>query len=163
MYKDVFILIVTTSKIDDYSMGLKYQNEIDNFNLDIKCPDEVSEPNGIDAFRFSYNPIGHPLNFLPNVVFDRQTNGTFNYKKASDPVKCKRCGASYYTSLINAKSKWEELSEQNKQNLGYTHIANGILAPIDGLMKEPDKEGHFGFYEYENVDLAKKFKLVSEV
>lgn len=145
-------------------MALKYQAEIDNFGLSLTCPDNVEPPNGeIDAYRFSYNPINHHLNFLPNVVFDRLTKNPYNYNKASDHIKCSRCGASYYTSIENVKTKWALLSEQIRENLGYTHIAFGKLNNTDGLMKKPAKTGHFGFYENDTVDLSKKFSLVSEL
>lgn len=141
-------------------MQLKYQNEIDNLDLHGLCPDEVFPPSEeINVFRFSYDPIDHVLNFLPNVVFDRLKPIPFNYKTASPHVKCKRSGASYYIDADNAQDKWDNLPEQVRANLGYTHLATGTLDANDGFMRQPDIDGHFGFYESDNADLAKKFTL----
>lgn len=144
-------------------MALKYQHEIDNFGLDIQCPENVVAPIEITAYRWSFNPIGHALNFLPNVVYDRVTNNPFNYKTAKSNVKCRRCSASYFTNIDSARDKWEGISLQIRLNLGYTHISSGILDENDGVMKEPDKEGHFGFYESDTANLATKFTIVEEL
>lgn len=144
-------------------MPLKYQTEIDQLGLSIACPKQVKSPENIEAYRFCFNPIEHDLNFLPNVVFDRVTNNPFNYIKAPDEIRCSRCGASFYTTLQSAVSKWSALSDQIRENLGYTHIANGILSNTDGVMKEPDRTGHFGFYENDTANLATKFNLIKEL
>lgn len=157
-----FCVVLQPKKYTIYTMPLKYQNEIDNFQLDIQCPDAVAPPqNEIDAFRFSFSPITHKLNFLPNVVFDRLTNNPFNYNAASKVRKCSRCGASYYTSLENAQKKWATISRQIRENLGYTHIASGKLNAGDGVMKKPDADGHFGFYENDKTNFADKFALTA--
>ena len=51
------------------AMDLKYQADIDNFELSIDCPNAVAIKASFTAYRFSYDPISHELNFLPNVVF----------------------------------------------------------------------------------------------
>jgi hypothetical protein len=145
-------------------MALKYQSEIDKFQLTINCPENVSPPaKEIEAFRFSFSPITHDLNFLPNVVFDRVKPIPFNYAKASAIVKCRRCGASFYINLESALNQWSNLSEQVRDSLGYTHIAAGKLDAQDGLMKEPEKSGHFGFYENDTADLTAKFNLLARL
>ena len=150
-------------------MALKYQQEIDRLSLSLSCPEGVYPPNGeLPAFRLSFNPIEHPLNFLPNVVFDREKNIPFPYTKRlttneGKVIVCKRCGASFYLSLESVRKQWENMSDQNKENFGYTHIANGTLNGKDGLMREPEKSGHFGFYEDEKANLTKKFKVSEEL
>lgn len=144
-------------------MALKFQHEIDAFQLDIQCPEGVVEPNELVAFRWSYTPIEHRLNFLPNVVFDREINNGYNYNNKGSQIKCRRCAASYFTNIENAKNKWEGISLQNRLNLGYTHIASGVLEANDGVMREPDRDGHFGFYESDTANLATKFTIVGEL
>lgn len=144
-------------------MPLKYQTEIDDLQLSISCPTQTISPNDIEAFRFCFNPIEHDLNFLPNVVFDRRTSKPFNFKKATEDVRCSRCGASFYTTLKSAVNKWSALSDQIRENLAYTHIANGILNSTDGVMKQPDKTGHFGFYESDIANLPTKFRLITKL
>jgi hypothetical protein len=140
-------------------MPLRYQAEIDAFALDIACPQEVEPPTGLRVYRWSFSPIDHELNFLPNVIFDRLTNSPVNYATASKTTKCKRCGASFFIDKESAVNKWEHISIENRKNLGYTHLAVGTLENADGLMRKPDREGHFGFYEIEGVDLVSKFQI----
>jgi hypothetical protein len=139
-------------------MPLKYQREIDDLKIDLECPSEVSIPNNLTAYRWSFLPISHALNFVPNVVFDRETKAPFNYQIAKPQIKCKRCGASYFTNAEGAINRWENLSLQNRLNMGYTHLAIGVLDAADGVMRKPDSDGHFGFYEDEDADLVSKFK-----
>ena len=142
-------------------MALKYKSEIDNFNFDIVCPHNVNNiEDDVESYRFCFDPITHNLNFLPNVVFDRLTNSPFNYNRAQSNTKCTRCGASYYTSLDNAKYKWDSLTEQVRENLGYTHIASGILDSSDGLVSAPNDDGHFNLYENDTANLVEKFEIV---
>ncbi len=143
-------------------MSLKYQSEIDALGLTF-CPDAVVPETEIEAFRFSFNPIENELNFVPNVIFDRQRNSPFNYEKATAEKKCLRCGASFYLNLESAINKWNNISERIRELLGYTHIANGKLDSNDGLMRVPDITGHFTFYELETANLTTKFNLISEL
>ncbi|MBN9483918.1 MAG: hypothetical protein J0H46_11215 [Bacteroidetes bacterium] len=144
-------------------MPLKYQKEIDGLNLQNLCPTETVSPLGVEVFRWSYNPITHERNFLPNVVFDRIINHPYPYHIKDNPTKCKRCGASFFTTIKSAVNAWENMSAQNKANLGYTHIASGILDEKDGLINKPSVTGHFGFYEFDTADLTRKFKILSEL
>jgi hypothetical protein len=141
-------------------MTLKYQSEIDQLAIKAACPDSVTTPAAdFEAFRFSFEPITHQLNFLPNVVYDRMTGQPFNYEGSADDVKCKRCGASYYNNLDKAKKAWNGLAERVRKKLGYTHLAHGQLQQADGLMREPDRYGHFGFYESSTAQLHLQFQL----
>jgi hypothetical protein len=147
-------------------MTLKFQNEIDNFNFTIECPNNVSPiANEVEVFRFSYAPIEHEKNFLPNVVYDKINGGKFNYNSiGNENVKCDRCGASFYYNGELAKSSWNSMPEKLRENLKYTHIAKGLFSPGDGLVTPADNYTHFGFYEAEKESadyLKKKFKILS--
>ena len=145
-------------------MALKYQHEIEGLNLKDLCPTETIPPLGVEVFRWSYDPINHPNNFLPNVAFDRAVNLPYNYERKDNSIKCRRCASSFFTNISSAIKRWENLSEQNKENFGYTHIASGVLDDKDGIINKPDEStGHFGFYEYDSADLTKKFKNVLDL
>lgn len=145
-------------------MELKYQNEIDNFAFQtLKCPMVNQLPNDLEAYRFSFNPIEHEDNFLPNVVFDRKRGKPFNYTKAVETVRCSRCSSSMYNTLDFARLAWKNLSPQVKENLGYTHLAKGILNNIDGLVTEINQKGHFGFYESNECNPISKFSILEEL
>lgn len=143
-------------------MPLKYQREIDNFNLSIPCPENAIPPDDMDAYRFSFSPVNHEHNFLPNVVFDRIRGIGPNYSKLPDARKCSRCGGSYYKTLEGAKNSWGSLAEQIRDNLGYTHVAHGVLSKEDGFIIPPVTD-HFTFYENDGVLLSEKFTLIEEL
>lgn len=143
-------------------MALKYQPEIDKLLLK-DCPANVMTPKKeIIAFRFAYEPIEHKDNFLPNIIIDKIKSMPFNYSKCDETQKCLRCGASFFLSQEKARNKWDNLSIQFKKNIGYTHISSGVLTNKHGLMNEP-KNGHFTFYESENAELEKSFKLITKL
>ena len=136
--------------------------EIDKLQISALCPNGVQPATGAIAYRFSFKPITHEHNFLPNVVFDRVKGIGFNYKTAPANRKCSRCGASFYETKESAVSKWSSLTEQIREKLGYTHLAEGALDPTDGLVSSPH-DGHFTFFENINVDLTKKFNIVADL
>lgn len=144
-------------------MALKYKTEIDKFELTIDCPQSaVAIPNELPSFRFSFSPIGHEHNFLPNVVFDRVRNSSVNYAKKSPEQKCSRCGASFYQKKDDCKYAWSNLPGSIREILSYTHIAFGKLNTDDGVMVN-GINGHFTFYENEGADLKSKFELIEEL
>lgn len=142
-------------------MILKYQAEIDKRGLSASCPKNVilaSEE--VTAFRFVREPITDESNYEPNVVEDDRSGYKYPYsanetKKAQQ--ECDRCAISLYNSLDNILTRWTHATEEFKINKGYTHVARGVLMKNDGAMKEPNKTGHFGFYEFEKANVCKKF------
>lgn len=144
-------------------MELKYQKEIDALGFEILCPNGLTPTSErTHAFRLCFDPIDNKLNFLPNIVFDAVKKIPFNYKTASEDVKCRRCAASFYTTQDNLRKKWNSMPEMVRQNLGYTHIAEGFIDNTDGLIRPPDKNGHFGLYESKEAELHNKFSIISE-
>ncbi len=145
-------------------MALKYQSQIDDFKLSIVCPiNTIKEEKIIPAYRLSFESIDNELNFLPNVIFDKIKNHPYNYIKADDSIKCKRCGASFYTNTQDIYNRWNSLTVVIREKLGYTHIASGNIDSKDGHLTEPDDKGHFGFYENEGVDLKSKFEIIAKL
>ena len=143
-------------------MALKYQNVINDLKIE-NCPSNVGKPKEeMVVYRFSFAPIENEHNFLPNFLIDQIKGAPFNYKKCDETRKCLRCGTSFFLSRDKTVDKWNNLSIQFKENYGYTHIASGILKDEDGVMSEPSSE-HFTFYENENRELAKQFKIIEEL
>lgn len=143
-------------------MSLKFQEEIDKLELN-NCPTNVAELlKAIVVFRFSYTPIEHEHNFLPNVIIDKIKNAPVTYELLSSNEKCLRCGTSFYLGADFALKKWKRLPIQFKENYGYTHLASGTLEKGDGLMSE-SKNNHFTFYQNENVQLENKFENIIEL
>lgn len=143
-------------------MPLKYQVEIDNFGNLLTCPENVSPPqDNTEVFRFVVSPIEHQLNFVPNVVRDRELGLAYKYRNDLD--KCMRCGISLYLTLEGIADRWDQFNDKIRENLGFTHVARGVINSLDGLMRVPDENGHFGFYENEGVDIQPQFNIHVEL
>jgi hypothetical protein len=164
--KYLFILSFLSLVIAPLQMALKYQSYIDALKLSIICPDNLSQlKEDIEVYRLSYSPISHENNFLPNVIFDPKRNITFfdySEKNTDEGKKCLRCGASFFKNVDKAIATLKHLSGQIKQSYGYTCIAKGSLNGEDGLIKHNEKGDHFTLYEFEGVELAKKFEIINE-
>lgn len=145
-------------------MQLKYKNEIDNLKLSITCPDNfIQLAKEVEVYRVACNPITNEDNFLPNILYDRKKNlSLFDYSNNNkDEIKkCLRCGASFFKTLHRAKNLLEHITKKNKDNSGYNCVAQGNLDGTDGLVKTTDSSEHITLYEFENVELSKKFKIV---
>lgn len=145
-------------------MQLKYQKEIDSLKLSITCPDNFSQlTSEVEAYRVACNPITHPDNFLPNILYDaKHSLKFFDYTAANkdETRKCLRCGASFFKTLNRAKNTLEHFTRKNKNNSGYNCVAKGTLNRKDGLVKTANQSDHITLYEFDGVALADKFKIV---
>lgn len=138
-------------------MKLKYQTEIDNQKLSIKCPNglsTLSEPT--EAFRFSHNPIDLSIDFLPNMIYDQIVGIVIAYK--DDLRKCSRCNASFFKTPDRLQNIWSNMSPENKTKMGYTDIAKGMLDGNDGFVALKSN-GHIGLYEFEGANYQRSFKI----
>lgn len=142
---------------------LKYQNLIDEQKLNSDCPNKNCRPvDNLEAFRWSFNPIAHEDNFLPKLLYDRKKGIPTRINSSDDSVLCSCCALSMFSTLEKAKTKFESIPKLNRKLLGYTHIAKGVLTN-DGLISQINNQGHFDFFEYEEVDLKAKFVIIEEL
>lgn len=141
---------------------LKYQDLIDSFNFRANCPNGASI---LVEERLSYRwclaPIDNELNFLPNHIYD-EAKGPPPRKNVSADENCSRCGLSFFTTLDSAKTIFNKYPKRIRGLLGYSHIAEGFIDNKDGLVKD-DKDVHFSLFEFEGVELIKKFTIVDEL
>lgn len=139
----------------------KYQEDMDSITADgCVCPRDVFAVNQIDSFRFVFDDINHPYNFLPQL---KQQPTRFNSKSSSQ--KCRFLSLSFYSDIINARQQYEALKSNFPnftKNVGNC-IANGVLNSKDGLASEEDIYTHFDFYEFEDTDLKSKFKIIDQL
>jgi|SRR4051812_43836076 hypothetical protein len=145
-------------------MEYKYQQLFDQLKL-VDCPDSKVKEISIRAYRWSYDPIQHGWNFLPNVLHDNERNRPPRVLEKKDLCKC--CNLSFFTIESVAYGKLKELrTHLEKKHISrldiYTHIAGGYIDPHDGRAT-PEKNSHFGFYEYIGCEFKKKFDILREV
>lgn len=139
----------------------KYQNDIDSITAEgCVCPSDVFAISQIDSFRFVFEDINHPYNFLPQL---KQQPTRFNSQSSSQ--KCKFLSLSFYSDIKNARQQYEAF-KSNFPNFPVkvgNCIANGVLNSNDGLASEEDVYTHFDFYEFEDADLRLKFKIIDQL
>ncbi|MEI9943986.1 MAG: hypothetical protein WDN26_07150 [Chitinophagaceae bacterium] len=136
-------------------MPLKYQAEIDAYNASFN---DYSEVENKIAFRWTFEQITHPNNFLP-VTKTNPSN-----KKAFEHVT--GWALSFFETQQQSKARLQYISEDKPKaykKLG-THIAEGKLQKTDGICQiQCDQFGHFNFFDYENVDFTPNFQIKEQV
>jgi hypothetical protein len=145
------------------SKPFKFAELFTSLGVEKICPSEDTTEHQGGAFRWTIDPLDHPLNFLPNIIYDklRQTNAPSRINdKADKHAKCKRCALSFFSTEEAAKAKFLTIKESSRLAIGYTHIATGDISKNDGLAGLI-KQGHFNFYEYQGTDFVGKFTNIN--
>lgn len=144
-------------------MKLKYQQLLNELDLNSCCPPKETFETDIDAFRWVYSPIENDLNLLPNKVYNDIRKIPTRALTKED--LCKNCNMSFFTDYTVAYSKLELINQRFEKkhkdllNPFYTDIAQGTINKIDGLVTKIENN-HFMLYEYEGSNLRDKFKIV---
>lgn len=132
----------------------KYQKQTENIP---NCPPPTCKPMNIEAFRFVFEDMNHRNNFLPVLLINPKR------QLSKNSVRCSGYALSFFSSSERAKNQYLKLRKRNK-NIGKrigTHIAKGFIDETDGVVSEINKSGHFDLHEFKNVDLKRKFCIVS--
>lgn len=133
--------------------NLKYETEIlQNFNL---VTFEGFEEKNLIAYRWTFEDINDPRNFLPPYILDD------NRKK--------ELATGYAISLFETKeagiSRLQELTYNKKQlfkKLGNC-IAQGTISEDSGICNTPNSYKHFDLFEFINVDLKLTFSVLEKI
>ncbi|WP_300685388.1 hypothetical protein [Chryseobacterium sp.] len=137
---------------------LKYKELIKNYNTDISY---FTEKN-IESYRWVFEDINHPSNFLPAYILDKE-------RKEYDERKNKATSLGYALSLFSTKesaiSKYKKiLSHAPKAFLKLgTHIALGQIDENNGICDNPNLDKHFSLFEYQHVNLAEKYNVTEKI
>ncbi|MFH1115180.1 MAG: hypothetical protein V1792_14820 [Pseudomonadota bacterium] len=142
-------------------MCFKYQACIRN--LGIECPPDNYEQEERDSFRF-VKDTGENNNFLPPLVIKPKRIHSGQFKNDLNEI-CSGYALSFFDTLDNAIEYFAELRQQmsNAYKSVGTHIARGLLAECDGVMSNPDSDGHFDLHEFAEVALEPKFSIVHDL
>jgi hypothetical protein len=72
---------------------------------------------------------------------------------------------SCFDSEYNAISFFDDLltNFKNARKAIGDCLSNGTISNEDGLITNPNKEGHFDLYEYKGCDLSSKFLICKEL
>ena len=140
-------------KTDTTNPGKKfrYQEMLDR--LTVPCPPLDFGERETVAYRWVFDTMEDERNFLPQYVKNPKR---FDVKEESQ--KCLAIGLSFFDTEENAQKRYKQLKgffSKKATGKHETNIAGGNLKPDFGVCDIPNKEGHFTFYTYENVDLGK--------
>lgn len=141
---------------------LKYQYLIDQQNLPEECPKKTCIPSHSFGYRWTFAPIENPINFLPNILFNRERNIPPRRNSPTDNERCSACALSMFNSELGARQKFLNIPKLNRGMLGYTHVAKGNLDGL-GVMTLANKYGHFALFEFKDIDLYSVFLIVAEL
>jgi hypothetical protein len=139
---------------------LKYQWLIDELEISETCPYNGCSERTMTAYRWTFSDINHPDNFLPVGVLDKKRYPPRINDKSNNFFKCSCSGLSMYHSLESATLNFMTFPKRTRELLGYTSIAEGNLQKNEGLIGDVNEKGHFDFFEYIDIDLSQKFKIV---
>jgi hypothetical protein len=132
-------------------------------DLGIECPPNGCSPEKRNSFRI-VKGVDHKDNFLPPLIIKPQRRHSETFK--NDPSElCSGYALSFFVSLDSVREYFAELLEQmsNAHKSVGTHVAKGALDECDGVMSEPDEDGHFDLHEFEGAVLKPKFSIVHEL
>lgn len=134
---------------------LKYQSQVENIPDCPCCAERMPEI----IYRFVKNA---PLDYSDFTPF-----GIENPRKiinCTNSNKCLHYGLSVFDSLKNAQLRYESFNDNIKLIKGFKYIAEGKLAPSDGVAhRSTATKGHLTFYEGLDVELLNRFELVMEL
>jgi hypothetical protein len=130
-------------------MRLKYHQEI------LKCNDydlENFKETARIAYRWVFEDITAKENFLPINLL----------RPKLETIRVQSFWAlSFHSNISSSICRYRELTSNKKhlqKRIG-THIAKGILNVSDGISNNHNREGHFDFFEYEDVQLNNNFAI----
>ncbi len=126
----------------------------------IECPVEDAERRNIEAFRWVNEPITEE-NFFPTRVLDELKKKKIRIFPKGHRLNCIYHSLSLFISEEDAKKKFNSFSKTSRKSIGYTHLAQGEITENDGECTDIDDMGHFSFFEYEDISLKDKFKIIS--
>lgn len=141
----------------------KYQEDMDIIKNEHNCDCPRKDLKAIypfEAYRYVFEDINHKSNFLPQLK-----DNPARFTDANGKKKCDFLNLSMYSKIEGAKEKYYQLinTSPNFWKTAGTHIANGVLDAEDGLITEENDISHFELYEFEDVELKKKFNIIEKL
>ncbi len=130
-------------------------------NLTVPCPPEDFEERETVAYRWVFETIADELNFVPQYLKNPR-----RFKLKEDRIKCIALGLSFFDSEKNARWRFEDLKKTLPEDVWHRmekNIASGTLKPDFGVHNEPNHEGHFTFYPFEQIDLKQHFIITASL
>lgn len=141
----------------------KYQEDMDIIKNEHNCDCPNKDLKAIisfEVYRYVYEDINNKRNFLPQLKDD-----PVRFIDANGKKKCDYLSLSMYAKIEGAKERYYQLlnSFPNFNKTAGTHLANGVLDAMDGLITDEGYLTHFELYEFQNVELQNKFNIIEKL
>lgn len=144
-------------------MTFKYQRILNELGI-ADCPPAVCQRTEMTAFRFVFEDLEHPSNFLPVGLIHPQRLNDFH----AVPQKCQAFGLSFFAERAMAETHYHKLQQKTAGRFAKTvgdHLAAVSLSKNDGVHSDPleHPNTHFTFHESEAArlkDLVLHFDLL---
>lgn len=150
---------VDSERPSRYTTIMKYAEEMTEIQ---RCPPEQATPLAATAYRFAHEDVNDDRNYLP--VAKIPATAKRYSRETNDSVKCRMLALSCFSTLEQAKEKWQRIaatSQRFTRNVGFW-IGKVDLKDEDGRATQPNYEGHFDFFEHEDCELRGRLELVGE-
>lgn len=134
----------------------KYQELLDKLVSEGCQMPPLFEPNGIQACRFAFS--SSKQNHIPQYVCNpRRMLDDINKGKSDTSLLALSC----FATSPQAESFYHNLRKafKNAERAIGDSLAEGTLNNEDGQKTANSPNGHFDFYEFENCNLNKSFKI----
>jgi len=151
----VMPVLATTPSLDGAT--LRYAANITDLEC---CPPSEAVPKDIVGYRFAFDNLQHRNNFLPVAMIDPSRKLPGSNTSIADC--CTGYSLSVFASKDFLKAKIEKAIKNNPKitkKLGDHYVAINI-GRHDGLCTEPNRTGHFDFFEflrYKAIDSVAEF------
>ena len=139
----------------------KYQEWIDKLTAEGCQMPTLFKPNNMRACRFAF-ASSNQQNHIPQYVHNpKRLLQDLGKGKADTSFLALSCFATNSQAEFFF-SNLQKTFKNVKNSIGDA-LAEGILADEDGLKTITSPNGHFDFYEYEQCDLNKSFKITKRL
>ena len=138
----------------------KYAKEFDLLNEDCP-PKDYQEVNNDVVYRYVYDSIDHPDNFIPANIKNPK-----RFLNVEETVKCQSLGLSFYDNLEISIKRFQALRNSISGNIYKTigtSLAVGSLKTEDGVQSKIDAKHHLTFHPYVNSNYINSFKIINKL
>ena len=115
----------------------------------------------MEAFRFMYEPLDNPGNFVPQLLKVEEEGRVVRTYIETPAKTCDAMGLSFFTSAHFALATYKALRGLPKLNPRYTTLGKCKLTIEDGVMSSASRSGHFNVHPYEGAPMQSGFEVVA--
>lgn len=115
----------------------------------------------MDAFRFMYEPLDNPSNFVPQLLKAEGEGRVVRTYIETPAQTCDAMGLSFFTTAHFALATYKAAKGLPKLNPRYTTLGKCKLTNADGVMSSANRGGHFNVHPYEHAPMQLGFEVVA--